>query len=325
MERYLGIDIGGTKTAVVLGSVEGDRISIDEKRRFPTEKTGWEPNVEKILDGIADILAEKHLVPSDIRAAGVSCGGPLDAEQGLIQSPPHLALWDNVPICRLVEERFGIRCFLQNDANACALAEWKFGAGRGTRNMAFITFGTGFGAGLILDGRLYAGTNGNAGEAGHIRLTEFGPSGYGKLGSVEGYCSGNGIAQLGKTVVLREFQNGRKVGFCASVADIDGLDAKIIGDAADEGDPVAQEIYALSGKYLGMALSILIDLLNPEAIVIGSIFERSGQWLRPAAEEVIRREALSCAAKVCRVLPAELGNSIGDIAAVAIAVDQSGK
>ena len=325
MERYIGIDIGGTKTAVVLGLVEDGKITVAAKRRFPTDKTGWEPNVAAILRSIEEILAENGLAPSDILAAGVSCGGPLDAERGLIQCPPSLALWDNVPICKLVANRFGIRTFLQNDANACALAEWKFGAGKGTRNMAFITFGTGFGAGLILDGRLYAGTNGNAGEAGHIRLSEYGPSGYGKLGSVEGYCSGNGIAQLGKTVVLREFQNGRKVGFCASAADVDKLDAKIIGDAADEGDPIAQEIYALSGRHLGMALSIMIDLLNPEAIVIGSIFERSERWLRPAAEETIRREALPCAAGVCQVLPAKLGNSIGDIAAIAIAVDGCGK
>lgn len=325
MERYIGIDIGGTKTAVVLGFVEDGNITIAAKRRFLTDKTGWKPNVEKILDSMEEILAEKALAPSDVLAVGVSCGGPLDADKGLIQCPPSLSLWDNVPICRLVEERFHILTYLQNDANACALAEWKFGAGQGTRNMIFITFGTGFGAGLILDGRLYAGTNGNAGEAGHIRLAEFGPSGYGKVGSVEGYCSGNGIAQLGKTIVLREFQNGRSVGFCASAADIEKLDAKIIGDAADAGDPIAQEIYALSGKKLGMALSIMIDLLNPEAIVIGSVFERSERWLRPAAEAVIQQEALPCAASVCRVLPAALGNSIGDIAAIAIAVDRSGK
>lgn len=321
MANYIGVDIGGTKTAVILGRAGSGEITVVAKKRFATDKTGWEPNVAMIAEAVETLLREQSIPADEVEAIGVSCGGPLDAGRGVIQCPPNLPLWDEVPICRLLTERFGIPCRLENDANACALAEWRFGAGRGTRSMVFITFGTGFGAGLILDGRLYAGANGNAGEAGHLRLEEYGPSGYGKLGSLEGFCSGSGIAQLGRAVALEEMQNGRKVGFCPTMADIAGLDAKIIGDAADEGDPVARRVYAMSGHYLGRGLSILIDLLNPEAIVIGSIFERSGQWLWPAAKEVIDREALPVSAKVCRVVPAKLGNSIGDIAALAVAVE----
>ncbi len=316
---YIGIDIGGTKTAVILGAVVDDEITVLQKARFETDKSGWEPNLEAMRDGIDRVLQLQELTASDVTAIGVSCGGPLDSDRGLIQSPPNLPLWDNVPICALLREAYGVPCFLQNDANACALAEWKFGAGQGTRNMVFLTFGTGFGAGLILDGRLYAGTNGNAGEVGHIRLAEFGPTGYGKIGSWEGFCSGSGIAQLGRTIVTEELQNGHTVGFCASAQEIPNLNAKIIGDAADEGDPVAQRIYALSGRYLGKGLAMMIDFLNPQAIVIGSIFARSGQWLWPAAREVIEREALGVAQEVCRVVPAALGESIGDIAALAVA------
>ena len=122
--------------------------------------------------------------------------------------PPNLPDWDNVPLVEMTEKRLGIKTILQNDANACAVAEWKFGAGRGTRNMVFLTFGTGMGAGLILDGRLYSGTNDMAGEVGHIRLAPKGPLGYGKKGSFEGFCSGGGIADLAKQTVLNKLSQG---------------------------------------------------------------------------------------------------------------------
>ena len=130
----------------------------------------------------------------DISAIGISCGGPLNSKKGVILSPPNLPGWDNIEIVNIIKDRLDVPAKLQNDANACALAEWKYGAGRGSNNMIFLTFGTGFGAGLILDGRLYNGVNCMSGEIGHVRLTEYGPVGYGKAGSCEGYCSGGGIA-----------------------------------------------------------------------------------------------------------------------------------
>ncbi|MBQ7292692.1 MAG: ROK family protein, partial [Clostridia bacterium] len=181
---YIGIDIGGTKCAVVLGDSNG----ILKKVAFKTEEC--KQTITKILD-----IAESF---GTADAVGISCGGPLDSGRGVIMSPPNLPDWDNIPIVKLVSDRLGIPAYLQNDANACALAEWRFGAGRGTQNMAFLTFGTGLGAGLILNGRLVDGANGMAGEIGHIRLTDDGPTGYGKAGSAEGYCSGGGIARLGR-------------------------------------------------------------------------------------------------------------------------------
>ena len=320
LKQYIGIDIGGTKIAVLLGSVsEKEEIKVLEKERLSTSKDCLQPNLDRITQAIDSLLLKKDLKPSQVSGIGISCGGPLDVAKGIIQSPPNLPLWKDVAICQILEQRFGIPARLQNDANACALAEWKFGAGRGTRNMMFITFGTGFGAGLILDGRLYSGTNGNAGEIGHIRLADYGPSGYGKVGSYEGFCSGAGIAQIGQTLVREALQNGQPVSFCPNEMAVPQLDAKVIGDAADAGDILAQKIYQVSGHYLGIGLAIMIDTLNPEAIVIGSIFARSQQWLWPSAKEVIEREALPGARKVCNVLPAALGESIGDIAAIAVA------
>ena len=179
-----------------------------------------------------------------------------------------------------------------NDADACAAAEWKFGAGNGTQNMIFLTFGTGLGAGLILNGKLYSGTNGNAGEIGHIRLEGFGPVGYGKAGSFEGFCSGGGLAQLGYIKALEKAQTGVyplyfKKGMTAS-----DVTAKPVADAADKGDETAKEVYRICGEQLGKGLSVLIDILNPERIVIGSIFARSEGLLREGMERLVNKEAL---------------------------------
>ena len=314
----LGIDIGGTKCAVILGrDSDSDRIEdiILDKTAFPTApERGWRAVVEEILEAGEALLRKNGLSNADVKAAGISCGGPLDSKMGLIQCPPNLPDWDNVPITELVERRFGCPAVLQNDANACAVAEWKFGAGRGLRNVIFLTFGTGMGAGLILNGSLYAGTNDLAGEVGHLRLADDGPEGYGKRGSFEGFCSGGGIKRLGERMLAHAKAAGRP----SALFDEPHLSAKTIALAARNGDALAAEIYRESARRLGQGLSILIDLLNPEAIVIGSIFTRDEGLFREIAEDVIRRECLPAAANACRILKAELTENIGDIAALGL-------
>ena len=244
------------------------------------------------------MIANAGLKICDIESIGISCGGPLDNISGVILSPPNLPGWDCVKICDRFENKYKIKSILENDANACALAEWKFGAGKdkNLKNVIFLTFGTGFGAGLILDGKLYAGTNGMAGEIGHIRAAADGPVGYGKAGSFEGFCSGGGIAQMSDS----------------------GGSAKDIAEAAKSGDEKALEIYKTSGEYLGFALSVLIDLLNPEMIIIGSIFARCEDLLRESCERIINREALDYSRKVCEIVPAVLGDDVGLYAALAL-------
>ncbi|MBO4406585.1 MAG: ROK family protein, partial [Clostridia bacterium] len=208
---------------------------------------------------------------------------------------------------------------LQNDANASALAEWRYGAGKGTRNMIFLTFGTGLGAGLILDGKLYAGTNDMAGEAGHISLSEFGPAGYGKVGSFEGFCSGGGLAQLGRTYAEEALGRGIRPAYYPDDGDLLKITAKSVAEAAFAGDGTALEVYGVCGAMLGRGLAVLVDLLNPEMIVLGSIFARSGALLREPMEEEMKKRALARSLAVCRVEPAALGDAIGDYAALAAA------
>ena len=315
-QNLLGIDIGGTKCAVIYGVDEDGDLTIVDKVRFAT--TNVSETIDNILNELKAMAARHNLDASNTRAIGISCGGPLDSKSGVVMSPPNLPGWDNIPIVRMVEEATGIKAALQNDANACALAEWKYGAGRGSSNMVFLTFGTGMGAGLVLDGKLYAGTNDNAGEVGHIRLSEFGPVGYGKAGSFEGFASGGGIAQLAQSAIKEKLMMGQKVAWCPD-GDLSTITAKTVAEAAAAGDTLAVEVYKTSATYLGKTLAFLIDILNPEVIAIGSIFVRAEELIRPFMQEVIDNEALPAAAAVCKVKPAELGEQIGDFASLSIA------
>ena len=321
MKTFLGIDVGGTKCATVLAreTQAGEIPQILSKKSFPTIVGKPTETIAKIIACAKEAMAEANVESKDISSIGVSCGGPLDSVRGVVMSPPNLQGWDNIEIVKILEAEFGAPAFLQNDANACALAEWLYGAGKGSKNMAFMTFGTGLGAGLILDGKLYAGTNDNAGEVGHIRLEKFGPVGYAKAGSFEGFCSGSGIAQLGKLKAMELLQSGKTCGFCKSIDELDSITAKSIAISADEGDATAIEVYKISAQHLGFGISILIDILNPEKIVIGSIFARAENLLRAEMQKVIDIEALSNASSVCQVVPALLGEAIGDIAAVSVA------
>ncbi len=316
----IGVDIGGTKISVSLGREDKDSIEIVKKI---CEKTP--PDLPEALDMItrntAELirLAEEKKEPA--AAIGISCGGPLDSKKGTINSPPNLPGWDNVPIVRFMTKHFDLPCALQNDANACALAEHAWGAGKGTDNMIFLTFGTGLGAGLILNGDLYTGTNEMAGEVGHIRLEPAGPVGFRKAGSFEGFCSGGGIAQLGQKILSEYQEQGKASLLIADDASLRDITAKTIGEAAEQGDPAALKIWATTGEKLGQGLAILIDLLNPECIVIGSIFMRQEKYIRPAMEKALREEALETSLAVCRVAPAALGENLGDYAALSIASD----
>ena len=312
--RVVGLDIGGSKCAVLLGESDDSQIKILRKEIIESDPVVSPYGMIDQLMSLIDRLTEGE----NFDAIGVSCGGPLDSDKGCIQCPPNLPLWEDIHITDILEDKYHTDVFLENDANACALAEWKLGAGIGTQNMIFLTFGTGLGAGLILNGKLYTGANGNAGELGHIRLSENGPAGFGKRGSFEGFCSGGGLAQLGYTMALEKLQTGK----CPSYFDPESpaaVNAKTLAAAAAKGDETAIEVYRVCGEYLGRGLAILVDLLNPECIVLGSVFARSRDLIWPTAEKMLRKEAIPASFEKCRILPAALGEQIGDYAALMIA------
>lgn len=295
---FLGIDIGGTKTSISIGDDSGRLLG---KRKFST-RSGVDSVVSDCHREISLLLQEVNLACFD--AIGISCGGPLDSKLGIIQSPPNLPGWDDIPIVKIFEERYHVPVYLENDANACALAEWYWGNGRGSDSIIFLTFGTGLGAGLILDGKLYRGTSGLAGEIGHWRMTDDGPYCYYKRGSWESFCSGSGIAGLYEQVT------GKR------------LSAKDVCEAAKSGEVHAVQVIDESARMLGVGLALLVDLLNPQTIIIGSIYTRDEELFKPLMDRVMLEETLSIAYRDCTVLPSLLGEQLGDMAALGIAMER---
>jgi glucokinase len=304
-DLIIGLDIGGTSTAVVLGNAEGeviDRLPFDTKpsRGFEACYLDLCERIERLRTAAAD---------RDKRAAclSVSIGGPIDLDRGVVLSPPNLPGWDNIPLKTMLEKKFGLPVYIEHDGNAGALAEWLFGAAKGASNVIFLTMGTGFGGGLILDGRLYRGTTFLAGEAGHVRLADDGPEAYGKIGSWEAFCSGTGLARL---AALRQPERWG----------MGSVSAKQLALFAEQGDKDALAVIEEAGRYLGKGLAILLDLLNPEKIVIGSLAVRLGEKVLDPAREVMKQEALPAAYSACRLVPAALGEKLGDVASLCAAI-----
>ena len=289
-----------------------------DRIEFPTRPAkGPEPALRLIRQSIRD-LGSKHKVK--VTAIGVSCGGPLDRIEGIIQSPPNLPTWVDVPLKAILEKEFGVPCRVENDANAGAVAEHRFGAGQGCRNMVFLTMGTGLGAGIITDGRLYHGANDLAGEIGHVRLSRSGPVGHNKAGSAEGWASGGGMTQVAPKAVEAARKRKEATLLAAYLKQGKTLTARDVGIAAGKGDATAIRIIRSTGRRLGEVLAILVDILNPERIVIGGLAMRLGDTLLGPAREVMQREALRPAVAACQIVPAQLDERIGDVAALCVAM-----
>ena len=305
----LGLDIGGTKTAVVLGDRSG---RIHERTEFATRtERGFGPTFTELSEHLGAMLARASEAGGPASAVSVSIGGPLEIEPGIIHAPPNLPGWDDIPLKSLLEQQTGLSVYVEHDGNAGALAEWYFGAARGAQNVIFLTMGTGFGGGLILNGELYRGTCDLAGEVGHLRIAENGPVAFGKRGSWEGLCGGAGIAKLAAQRFPARWHE-------------EGVAARDLVDLARTGDPDALAVLEEVGGHLGRGLAILLDILNPEVIVIGSLAVRLGELVLEPARKVIGQEALPKAVAACRIVPAELGEQLGDVAALCAAIRAMG-
>ena len=296
----LGFDVGGTKTAVLAGTADAEVL---DREAFPTgAEIGFDGAWRQMVDA-GDRLIARHGGPI---AIGVSIGGPLDAARGIVRSPPNLPGWDDIPIKDLLTERYGIPTYVEHDAKAGALAEWLFGAGRGRRNLVFLTFGTGLGAGLILDGRLYRGTADRAGEVGHTGMTRRGPSAFGKTGSWEALASGAGLPRLAR--YLRPEHPWP-----------DDLDAGTLIRLARDGDAMAAAVIRRSATWLGRGIANLVDVLDPELVVLGSLAVRAGDLFLPTCRRVAAAESLTHH-EHCAIVATELGDRIGDVAALSAAI-----
>ncbi len=312
MSNIVGIDIGGTKTSVSLSECE---LNIIDKEKFKTLSS------LNTLNKILEIIKKYKLKYGEISNIGISCGGPLSSSKGIIICPPNLPDWKNVEIVKFFYGNLNIPVKLENDANACAIAEYLWGAGKNASNMAFLTFGTGLGAGLILDNKLYRGSSDMAGEIGHIRLNEIGPVGYNKVGSFEGFCSGGGIAKLCKIRMQEKIEDESVKEFVELIKG-KTVSAKILADAVNLQNKFAISIFEESAFYLGKGISILIDILNLDKIIIGGIYTRMESFFKDIVLSVIKEEALKYSADFCSIEPSFFGEEIGDYSALAVAMNK---
>ncbi len=304
LETIVGLDIGGTKFAVVEGTYDAHILS---RVQDPTRaELGFEETYERLCRRVTGQLSDAAAADRKVVALSVSIGGPLDTRRGIVCSPPNLPGWDAIPLKDLLEERFSLPVHIQHDGTAGAIAEWRYGAGVGSRHLVFLTMGTGFGAGLILNGQPYRGASDLAGEVGHMRIAPDGPEVYGKAGSWEGYCAGPAFARLAAEMFPARWGQG--------------VTTPDVARAALDGDGDGLAVVHRVAEYLGKGLGVLADLFNPEVIVIGSMAVRLGEVLLAPAREVMRREALQGAYDACRVVPAQLGERLGDVAALCAAL-----
>ncbi len=311
-QSIIGLDIGGTKTACVESTFDAtilQRFEMPTNARLPFQVT-----FPKITSCVESLMANANRAGRKIAAISVSIGGPLKIGEGILIDPPHLPGWHHVPLKQHLEQSFpGLPVRIEHDGNAGALAEFHFGVGKkrsDLQHLIFLTFGTGIGAGFIVNGRILRGATDTAGEIGHWRLAEDGPLAFGKRGCWESFASGAGLIHLAGQMHPNRWNSNSPI--------------RDLVEAILRDDPQALEVAAQAGHWMGRGLSLLIDALNPQGVVFGSLGVVLGERIFAPARKVIEEEALPQAAAACELIPSVLGSSIGDIAALMAALTDPG-
>ena len=309
----IGLDLGGTKTLAVVATVEGGILG---QSRMPTPHGGRAELVEALCAAVAAAAADAGIAVRDAAGVGVGVPGPTDPRAGVLLDPPNLpADCRDLPLGAILGARLGLSVSVENDANAAAVGELRFGAGRGAADMIYITMSTGIGAGIVADGRLVRGSGLTAGEIGHMLLAPEGGDicGCGRIGCWEAVCSGTGIARQAREAV----EAGRAPGMAAAAA-AGALTPAAVLEAASRGDPAAQGIIGRVARYNGYGLLNLLHLLSPGRIVIGGGLTHGwDQFLEPAARWA-RAHAMARPAEACTIVPAALGDVVGGLGAAAL-------
>ena len=310
MSYIIGIDIGGTKTSVSLGNTQG-KIIIREV--FPTDDT--RTTLLCLKETIRAYLRRYDKTRKKTKGIGISCAGPLDLKKGVLINPPNMPTWRNVPLKRIFSQAFGLEVIVDNDANSAALGEKIFGAGKKVNNLFYYTVSTGIGGGLIIDGRIYHGASFDAGEIGHSVILPKGPKcNCGKYGCLEALASGTAIAKIAR----------KKATKSSLILKIAGkrqdIDAGIVALAARRGDKLAQKIYRQAAFYLGLSVTNVIQVLNPEMIVIGGGVSKAGRLLFQPLIKTARTFSWSRPYRSCKIVPAQLKDVVGDLGAISLIV-----
>jgi len=312
----LGIDLGGTKIEISCVRLNGRELA---RKRIPTRpEDGPEKGLERILNTAGEVLNTARLATVELAAVGLSIPGPWDHQAGTFLKLPNLSSWSGFPVRHYLEDRFSIPIYMDNDANAAALAEWKFGAGRGCSDLIYLTMSTGIGGGLILDGRLYRGRNFNAGEVGHQVIVPGGAMcGCGLPGHLEGLCSGSGLARrLRQTVTAENSAMWQMAG-----GDPANLSAEILIAAVRRGDALANEFFQQTLDELSTGLANIIFILNPEMIILGTIVAKNPDLYLEPLNRLVRRKVWDVFTSDLRIVAAQLVDRIGLFAPLALVLD----
>jgi len=314
----LAVDLGGTKIITAIISSSGQVVSEDRCQTLADE--GVSPVIERLFAAIDSLLNRNNMEPSQLGGISLAAAGAIDSDKGVITLSPNLPGWRDVPLGDMVRERYRVDTFLVNDASAAALGEHRFGAGRGVSNLILLTLGTGIGGGIIINGEMYLGACGSAAEIGHMVIDVNGPEcGCGNRGCLETLASGTAVARD----AVRRINQGEKSSLVAMVGGkIEDITAEKVGTAARKGDSLALDVLSRAGTYLGVGLANLVNIFNPEMIVLGGgMAELGGLFIDPAKRVVVER-AFPISAGAVRIVTAQLGNEAGVYGAAALALEQ---
>ena len=317
-QLVLAVDLGGTKIIAALISSKGEMVDRDYSLTLANE--GPEPVIGRIFSAVDRLCSRSKISPFQLSAVSIAAAGVIDMKKGIITKSPNLPGWIDIPLRERVEDKYKVNTFLINDANAAALGEHRFGAGKGTNNLVLLTLGTGIGGGIIINGDLYFGSSGGAGEVGHMTIDVNGPRcNCGNIGCLEVLASGKAVAReaikrinRGEKSCLTEMVEGR----------IENITAREVSLAAQEGDSLASEVIARAADYLGAAMVNLVNIFNPEIIVVGGGMSNMGELLLEPVGQIVKERAFKLSAQAVRIVPAQLGEDAGVFGAAAFAFQQ---
>jgi len=312
LRLYGAIDLGGTKLRSIVAD-GGGRI-LGKDLRPSQSQDGLDVVLERMVESLDASVAAAEVEAARLRGLGIASAGAVDAVRGIVPGAPQLPGWDDVPLARILEERTGLPTRLENDATAAALGEHRFGGGRGSRYMLYITMSTGVGGGIIIDGEMYGGKSGAAGELGHVVLDMNGPPcGCGARGCLESLASGTAIAEKGEQLL----DNGKSPILARLRAENGPVTAEMMHRAAELGDNASREVFREAGHYFGVALASYVNIFDPEVIVVGGGVAKAGDLLLDQARVTMEDRAMAQPLKGVRLVRSELGDFGGTLGMVA--------
>jgi len=317
----LTVDLGGTK--IIAAVVLPDGKIISRNYCLTMADKGPEAVSSRILSAVDRAIAQAKLKTLELIGIGVAAAGILDTNRGIVTTSPNLPNWRNVPLRDILADKLGVVTYIINDASAAALGEHRFGAGMGFGNIIYLTVSTGIGGGIIIDGELYSGTDGCAGEVGHMTIEAGGPQCHcGNHGCLEALASGWAVA---KAAITRINDGGKSSIIELVEGRLENITAETVAVAARRGDRLAADIVAEAAEYLGIGLANLVNIFNPELIVIGGGLSKMGDMLLKPARKVLKERAFQLPADTVRVVRACLGSDAGIIGAAVYVFAQRAK